>query len=405
MTKPGYGKFYVDYVANVLSGLTHVAQYQVSGDPATSKIADTTPSTIKTLLTVTQPQTNHNGGWIGFSPRANDDHNLYIALGDGGNGDDIGSGHTAGIGNAQDITTMLGKMLRLHVDPATGTYSIPSDNPYAISSITNVQKEIWLLGLRNPYRDSFDRGTGRMYIGDVGQSSREEVDAQEPANSGGGENYGWRDREGTIQNPTYATATPTPTPTPVPPRVNPIVDYPRNDPGNGVAGRTCIGGYVYRGKQIPALNGTYIFGDYLGPNGSTAKIFALNYNGTAVSNLQDITSTVFTGSGYTLANPTGFGEDANGEIYIADISTGSVYRIAPVTPFVSLAAPILLGSGNVAAPGNGVPFQSHTIQATNDLVVPFGNIGTATAAGDGSLQFTDTGAANLSMRFYRAKYP
>lgn len=313
--KPGYGKFYVNYVANSGSGVTHVAQYQVVGDPATSNVADTTPSTIKTLLTVPQPQTNHNGGWIGFSPRANDDHNLYIALGDGGGGDDTGTGHTPGIGNAQDVTTRLGKMLRIQVDPATGTYTIPADNPYANSSITNVKKEIWLLGLRNPYRDSFDRGTGRMFIGDVGQNTREEVDAQEPTNPGGGENYGWRDREGTIENPTYATATPTPTP--VPPRVNPIVDYPRSNPGNGVAGRTVIGGYVYRGKQIPALNGTYIFGDYLGPNGGASKIFALNYDGSAVTNFQDITSTIFTGSGYNLANPTGFGEDANGEIYIA----------------------------------------------------------------------------------------
>jgi glucose/arabinose dehydrogenase len=178
-------------------------------------------------------------------------------------------------------------MLRIHVDPATGTYTIPPDNPYASPTPAPSpapKREIWLLGLRNPFRDGFDRANGRMFIGDVGQNTREEVDVQPPTNPGGGENYGWRDREGFIQNPAYPTPTAAPTPTPNPPRVDPIIDYPRT------TGRTVIGGYVYRGTLFPALQGVYVFGDYLGPNGGTSRIFTLNYDGTAASNFQDITS-------------------------------------------------------------------------------------------------------------------
>ncbi|HEV3243553.1 MAG TPA: hypothetical protein VGZ31_03985 [Chthoniobacterales bacterium] len=106
-----------------------------------------------------------------------------------------------------------------------------------------------------------------MFIGDVGQNTREEVDVQQLTNPGGGENYGWRDREGFIQNPAYPTPTAAPTPTPNPPRVDPIIDYPRT------TGRTVIGGYVYRGALFPALQGTYVFGDYVGPNNGTARVF------------------------------------------------------------------------------------------------------------------------------------
>src|SRR4029077_13879206 len=124
---------------------------------------------------------------------------------------------------------------RIHVDPATGTYRIPANNPYASPTPAPSpapKREIWLRGLRNPFRNSFDRVTGRMMIGDVGQDTREEIDVQQSTNPGGGEDYGWRDREGLIQNPTFATATPTPAPNP--PRVDPIFDYPHS------TGRTVI---------------------------------------------------------------------------------------------------------------------------------------------------------------------
>ena len=324
------GKFYLNYTAPggaFNAGITKIVQYQVSSNP---DIADTTPTNIKTLLSFDQPQTNHNGGWIGFSPRVGDDHNLYIATGDGGNANDQGLGHIEPGGNAQNKTTLLGKMLRVHVDPTTGTYTIPASNPFASPTPAPSpapMREIWALGLRNPFRDSFDRLTGRMLIGDVGQDSREEVDVQQPTNPGGGENYGWRDREGFIQNPAYATSTPTPTPNPA--RVDPIFDYPHT------TGQTVIGGYIYRGQQFPALQGVYVFGDYLGPEpGSIGKIFSLNYDGTTASNFQDITSQLFpiptTGGNVSLVNLSSFGEDASGELYLTDIGNGNVYKISPM---------------------------------------------------------------------------
>jgi glucose/arabinose dehydrogenase len=320
------GKFYVNYTAPggaFNAGITKIVQYQVSSNP---DIADTTPANIKTLLSFDQPETNHNGGWIGFSPRVGDDHNLYVATGDGGAGNDQdgGVGHIEPGGNAQNNTTLLGKMIRIHVDPTTGTYTIPANNPFFGSA--TLKQEIWAFGLRNPFRDSFDRTTGRMFIGDVGQDTREEVDVQQASNPGGGENYGWRLREGTIATP---TGNPVVGGSPPPGNVDPILDYPHT------TGQTVIGGYIYRGQQIPALQGVYVFGDYLGSEpGSTGKVFSLNYDGTSASNFQDITSQLFpiptTGGNVNLANVSSFGEDAAGELYITDIGNGNVYKISPM---------------------------------------------------------------------------
>jgi glucose/arabinose dehydrogenase len=341
-----------------------------------------------------------------------DENNLYISSGDGGGGNDAdgGVGHHEPGGNAQWDQTLLGKMLRITVNPTLGTYTIPSNNPFFGSIDPLVKKEIWLLGLRNPYRDSFDRLTGRMFIGDVGQSTREEIDVQQPSNPGGGENYGWREREGLIQNPAYPT--PAPTPTPSPPWVNPILDYPRSLPAptpcNGVAGRTVVGGYVYRGKQIPALRGTYVFGDYLGASGCGAKIFTLNYDGTSASNAQDITAQLFPTidtPAVNLVNPSSFGEDANGELYITDISNGSVYRIVPATANVQIDSVTRMATGHILVQGSGVPFKVHNIQASPDLIQPFVTIGTATAGGDGNFQFDDAAAPGFAKRFYRVTYP
>ena len=392
-TKPGFGKFYIHYVADVGNGVTHVEQRQVSSD---ADVADTTAASIKTLLTVTQPQTNHNGGWIGFSPRPDDDHNLYIALGDGGSGNDAdgGVGHHEPGGNAQWNQTLLGKMLRIHVDPASGTYSVPSNNPFAGSTDPDVKQEIWLLGLRNPFRDSFDRQTGRMFIGDVGQSTREEIDVQQAANPSGGENYGWRDREGFIQNPAYPTPAPGPTPTPNPPRVDPVMDFDRSH------ATTIIGGYVYRGKQIPAWDGTYVFADY-----GFAKIYTFNYDGGALAtNLHDITPDLFptASGGFTLGTTSGLGEDANGEIYITDINKGAVFRIVPVTPNVKIDSSFFNGTVFTGT-GTGVPFTSVTVKSTSDLTQPFGSPVSAAVAGDGTFQFVDRNPG--SARFYRVTYP
>ena len=403
------GKFYIHYTASGSDDIV-VKQYQVSGDP---NVADTAPANIKTVITFGHPQTNHNAGWIGFSPRPNDDHNLYISSGDGGNGNDAdgGAGHHEPGGNAQWNGTgaidaadakhaLLGKMLRIHINPTTGTYTIPPDNPFAGSTDPFVQKEIWLLGLRNPYRDSFDRITGRMFIGDVGQGSREEIDVQQTGNPNGGENYGWREREGFIQNPSY----PTPSPTPNRGWIDPILDYPRSGAGP-LTGTTVTGGYVYRGRQIPALRGTYIFGDY-----SSGKIFSLNYDGNTASNPQTITNLLFPtidASEQSLGNPSSFGEDANGELYICDLFPGRVYKIIPATPNVELDSVMRMGTSFVLH-GYGVPFKTHTVRAVSDITQPFDaskNIGTVTAAADGSFQFTDLSASGFGTRFYRVVYP
>lgn len=308
------GRFYVDYVGPggaFHQGLTHIAQFLVSADP---DIADATSE--RTLLTFDQPQNNHNGGWIGFSPRVGDEDNLYIATGDGGAGNDAGPGHIEPGGNAQNLTTLLGKMLRIHISSRPGRYTIPADNPFV--GMANIRQEIWAYGLRNPFRNSFDRSLGTFFIGDVGQSTREEIDA-EAATQAGGQNYGWRVREGSVQNPAYPND-------PVPPNaVDPAYDY------SHAVGQVMIGGYVYRGTRIRKLQGTYVFADYLGPEPGnfTGRIFTLNFDGTTASNFQDITADLFPTrvGNFPLLNPTSLGEDANGELYIADISSGNIFQI------------------------------------------------------------------------------
>ena len=381
------GKFYLNFTVPggaFGSGVTHVSQFKVSPDP---DIADTSDE--KILITFDHPQANHNGGWIGFSPRVGDENNLYIATGDGGNGDDVGPGHTEPGGNAQDTANLLGKMLRIHVDAASGTASIPSNNPFAGSA--TARQEIFNYGLRNPFRASFDRLNGTLFIGDVGQNTREEVDVQKPANPGGGENYGWRVREGFIQNPSF------PNDPPPPGAIDPIIDYPRT------TGGTVIGGYVYRGRQIPPLRGTYIFGDYV-----ASKVFSLDYDGTNASNFQDITSDLFpTATGaFGLSGPAAFGEDANGEIYIASVNTGSVFKIVPTTPNIDRTTIVKQPGGSTFISAIGVPFKAHSLQAANTLVEQFMTIGApVVAAGNGFVQFEDAAPAPDGHRFYRVVYP
>jgi len=308
------GRFYVNYVTpggSFQQGVTHIAQFLVSANP---DIADRTSE--KTLITIDQPQTNHKAGWLGFSPRAGDEDNLYIALGDGGSANDAGTGHIEPGGNAQNLTTLLGKMLRIHISTRLGRYTIPADNPFV--GMPGVRQEIWAYGLRNPFRDSFDRSLGTLFIGDVGQTQREEIDA-EAATQVGGQNYGWRVREGSIQNPAYPND-------PVPPNaVNPAYDY------SHAVGQVMIGGYVYRGTRIKRLDGTYVFADYLGPvsGNFTGRIFTLAFNGTVASNFQDITADLFPTrvGNIPLLNPSSLGEDANGELYIADIAGGNIFQI------------------------------------------------------------------------------
>ncbi len=265
------GRFFVNYVApggSFGQGVTRTSVFTVSSNPDVAHAASEA-----ILLSFDQQQTNHNRGRIGFSPRLGDEDNLYIASGHGGTSNDAGTGHLEPGGNAQNLSTLLGKMLRIHIDATYGSYSIPADDPFM--GVPDARKEIWAYGLRTAFRNSFDRSLNTMFIGNVGQASREEIDA-EAAVSGGGMNYGWRVREGSIQNPAYPND-------PVRPNaVDPAYDYPRD------IGQTVIGGYVYRGRRGRNLAGTYFFADFLGPNTGifTGLIYSLDFDGTTASNFR-----------------------------------------------------------------------------------------------------------------------
>lgn len=292
------GRFYVH--DSDTAGDSQISEFTATLDPLVAEAESERP-----ILTIGQPQSNHNGGWIGFSPI---DGMLYIALGDGGSSNDSGTGHTAEIGNAQDVTdNLLGKLLRLDVDgddfpaDAARNYAIPPDNPFV--GIVG-DDEIWAYGLRNPFRASFDRATGDLWIGDVGQDSREEIDFQ-AADSPGGENYGWRLREGTIATPSGGVGGVRPEG-----NVDPVFEYLRDQ------GRAITGGTVYRGP-IPALRGRYVFGD-----SSESRVWSFDPENPA-STLVEHTSEL--GS---LAQPVAFGEDAAGNLYVVSLAAG-VFRIVP----------------------------------------------------------------------------
>lgn len=283
------GYFYVNYTDN--SGDTVVARYKVSANP---DVAD--PGSEQIVMTVDQPFSNHNGGMLAFSP--NDDH-LYIGLGDGGSSFDPGN-------RAQDGNTELGKMLRIDVGNGE-TFSAAANNPF--DNNPSFLDTIWALGFRNPWRYSFDRLNGDMYIGDVGQGSREEISFQ-PGNSTGGENYGWRCMEGTECTGLSGCTCNSPALT------IPIHDYTHS-------GGNCsiTGGYVYRGAAIPDLDGTYFFADFC-----TGKIWSFVRSGNTVTQFTDRTAELKPITGETINNISSFGEDDKGEIYIVD-RDGEIFKI------------------------------------------------------------------------------
>jgi glucose/arabinose dehydrogenase len=277
------GLFYVDYTDK--SGTTTVSRFMASGDAASR-------GSEQVLLKIKQPYANHNGGMIAFGP----DGHLYIGMGDGGSGGDPK-------GNGQDTSVLLGKMLRIDVagdrtETRDTEYGIPPDNPFADS--TKDAREIWATGLRNPWRFSFDRATGDLWIGDVGQNAWEEIDFQE-AGSTGGKNYGWNVFEGTHTYPPDA-----PMPSDAEKYVQPLVEYDRK------AGQSVTGGYVYRGIAQPDLLGTYFYGDY-----STGRVWGLRRSPTAAEN-RELADTKY--------QIVSFGEDDLGELYLVDLS-GAVYRV------------------------------------------------------------------------------
>lgn len=276
--------FYVN--CTIASGATEIRSYQAqAGSPG-----EADPGSKKVLLTVPQPFRNHNGGWIAFGPR---DGFLYIALGDGGSANDPQN-------NAQNLNALLGKLLRINVDSddfpldSTRNYAIPPTNPFA--NIVGARPEVWAYGLRNPWRCSFDRQTGDLYIGDVGQNKREELNVQ-AASSTGGENYGWRLKEGSLETGLGSLSGLS--------LVEPIHEYGRTD------GFSIIGGYVYRGKQFPAMAGSYFFGDHGG------RVWSLVTG--KQPQLDDRTNDISQGGALTLDSLSTFGEDANGELYLATL--------------------------------------------------------------------------------------
>jgi len=290
------GYFYVNYTTSVAPNLgdTRVAHFEVpAGTPD-----DADESTEVILMTIDQPQSNHNGGWIAFGPN---DGYLYIATGDGGNFDDWGTGHTADLGNGQDLTKLLGKMLRIDVDGTNGPgglYGIPADNPFV--GATGLD-EIWAYGLRNPWRNAFDTLTGDLYIADVGQGDWEEVNFQ-PAASNGGENWGWRCREGAHDfNGTEATVG-----CELQTLLDPIHEYSHD------FGCSISGGEVYRGCAIPDLHGTYFFADWC-----SERIWSFQYTG-APPTVQSREAELAPGGGLDIAEIVSFGRDAFGELYICD---------------------------------------------------------------------------------------
>ncbi len=283
------GYFFVNYTRAV-DNTTVVARYEVS---ANADSAD--ENSAQTIITVNQPYSNHNAGMLAFSPL---DGYLYIGLGDGGAAGDPQN-------RAQDPKELLGKMLRVDVDGGS-PYAVPGDNPWV--GAVDTLDEIWAFGLRNPWRYSFDRGTGDLYTADVGQAGWEEVDFQS-AGSSGGENYGWRLKEGTnCYNP--------------PEDCDPggILDDPIHVYAHSGGLCSITGGYVYRGCAIPDLHGTYFFSDYC-----TGQIWSFRYDGANLTEFQERTSELGMGA----VRISSFGEDAYGEIYVIAYDQGRIYRIVP----------------------------------------------------------------------------
>lgn len=282
---PGYAasrEFWVDYTDT--NGDTVLSSFHEQGGTAAR-------ASERVWLRVSQPYANHNGGMIDFGP----DGYLYVGMGDGGG---TGDPHN----NAQNPGVLLGKILRIAVSPGEpdtrATYGIPPDNPFA--SRPDARGEIWALGLRNPWRFSFDRLTGDLWIGDVGQDAWEEIDFQS-AVSPGGTNYGWRLMEGThayaVEGPGADGAGLT----------LPLVEYDHS------VGQSVTGGYVYRGHAYPSLRGTYLYADF-----ATGTIWGLQRTADGSIENRELLDT-----GALIAS---FGEDDDGELYVVDLG-GTLFRI------------------------------------------------------------------------------
>ncbi len=321
----GYRRFFVNY-SDPTNQDTVIASYRTN---ANGLAAD--PNSRVEVMRIDQPSfNNHKAGWMGFKP--GDANNLYIGTGDGGSGNDP-------LNNAQNTTVLLGKMLRININgddfsSPTINYAIPTDNPFV--NTAGVRGEIFATGLRNPWRSSFDRATGGMWIADVGQGAREEINFITAA-SPGGQNFGWRVREGDIATPSVGGAL-------QPGMVDPMLVYPRS------FGSSITGGYVVRDTSS-VLYGQYIFGDFV-----AGRIWVINGDGSAqtMAAATDLTAVLDAGAAGLLGNIASFGEGPGGEIYIVDFG-GKVVQVVPepasVLLMLSGAAALLLWRRRSAAGG------------------------------------------------------
>ncbi len=335
---PGFGKLYTytsepvtrpaDFTVTMPSGSAFNHQNVITEwavDPTNPDIVN--PASRREIMRVDWPQMNHNGGMLAFGP----DNLLYIAMGDGGNGNDVGPGHGT-TGNGRDLSNPLGDVLR--IDPhgsnsANGQYGIPNDNPFV--GTAGALGEIYASGVRNPWRFSFDSQTGSLVLADVGQTMVEEINI---ITKGG--NYGWNFKEGQFKfDPATAEISNDLTGLPSG-LIDPVLQYDHDE------GTTIIGGFVYRGNGIPELQGKYIFGDWGAFAAPAARLFAGNL---ATGAIEEINIDNMTLNRWVL----GFGQDAQGELYVLATSrlgpggvTGEVFKIAAV-PLP--AAALLFGSG------------------------------------------------------------
>ena len=319
--------FHPDYATNGHCFINYTA---TNGDTYIKRltVSSTNPNVVNTgsavtVMTISQPYTNHNGGWLGFSPT---DGMLYIGTGDGGSGGDPGN-------RAQDITNqLLGKMLRINVD--TLPYSIPAGNPYV--GVTG-DDEIWSYGHRNPWRCAFDSLNGDLWVADVGQNAWEEINVA-GAGADAGDNYGWRCYEGdhsynTSGCPSSGTMT-----------------FPIHEFSHGGSPFRCsiTGGEVYRGAAMPPMHGIYFFADYC-----SNQIWTLNDSGGSPV-VTDITSDLDPPGSQSISSPSGFGLDGNGEMYICDLG-GEVFKVLAGEPegACCVNGVCIIVNGSTCSAGNG----------------------------------------------------
>jgi uncharacterized repeat protein (TIGR01451 family) len=364
------GFLYVYYNNN--AGNIEISRYTVSGNPDVAN-----PGSAAIVLTIPHlTNSNHNGGQLMFSPL---DGYLYAGTGDGGSSNDP-------LNNAQNINSLLGKMLRLNVTGVT-TYTIPAGNPYA--GPTPGADEIWDLGLRNPFRFSFDQGDsngngkGDLYLGDVGQNAREEI-SYHAAATPGGVNFGWRCKEGNLinTNNNINNLSPCNNAAFLNTLTNPIAEY--NNPD---LGRAVTGGFVYRGNLYPALKGYYFYADF-----SSGRIWSMTKAGSTFSTPQvEINNAGF--------NISAFGEDEQGELYVVGYN-GSIYRVADVNgPALDLSTSQKFASAFGIDPGETLTYTiliKNTGSLTSATVFLTDRIPAGLSYVSGSLQ-ASTGTPNPTL--------